>query len=1142
MVALLRLFRFLHESRGILTISLIFLLSSTGLMLLQPLMIEFAIDKGIEAGSTSVILLGATGIFVAAILGVSLQLASGYMLIKSSQLMGYAMRNMFVRMGLFIIIQSIILITGTIIFMYMRDPGLAATMAVFMPLTLVLFFIVASFIRPLFMKARTALDELNNTLQENLAGAKVVRAFARQAQELVKFGFRNKNLYKVSLNVGYKLSLFFPLFFLFAQLATLVVVWVGGTTIISNFTSGAEGSLTLGKLVAFNSFASMAMFPLQMLGMVLNFISMAMASATRLDALFREKPGIEENVDAIVLPKLEGAIEFRNVSFRYGQGERALSNIDLEIIPGEKFGIIGATGSGKSTLVNLICRLYDPEEGTVTVDGIDVRDMAFDTLRTRVAIVLQETVLFSGTVRDNIAYSASITDKAQLEKAAEIACASEFINTSTEGWDTPVGERGSGLSGGQRQRVAIARAVASDPDVIVLDDVTSSLDLATEKSIIEALYREFKNRTAIIISQKVQTIREADRIAVMENGRIAAIGKHEDLLQSNKTYRTIYHSRHRGPAAMFATPIEAPKDFRKAFRRFIHYFGSFRILIITATLFIALGTILRTLGPALIGEAIEKDLELAKNLADFIYRMKIVLATIAGSWIADAASGVLLTLLSNRIVYRLRADSFAHVQTLSMRSFDKRGIGDFISRITNDIEMIFNALNNSFSSLIGGLLSMVTILVAMLILSVPLSLVVLAVVPVLAVLTGFIGKKIRKAFRVNQEWVGRLTSNIEESVSGIRVIKTFRKEEAEFLKFDAINDKNRSVGAKAELIAYAMMPLMNFVTSLTLCLVVGAGGYLALRSATGDADAAAGGISIGLLMAFILYSQRFFEPMRQITQVYSMLQSAMAGVERLFEMMDMESEVTEKHDATPLPVVQGAVEFNHVGFSYQAGKPVLEDIHFETRAGQVIAIVGPTGAGKTTLINLLSRFYDVDEGFIGIDGHDIRSVRIDDLRTSMGVVLQEPFFFATSIRENLLYARPDAGESEIIEAARTANAHYFISRLPDGYDTALSERGSNLSQGQRQLLGIARAILSDPRILILDEATSSVDSMTEAHIQEGMIRLMKGRTSFIIAHRLSTMAAGAADGNSGVGFQRRIHSYRHSVTGLEFSTLFLFRT
>lgn len=556
--------------------------------------------------------------------------------------------------------------------------------------------------------------------------------------------------------------------------------------------------------------------------------------------------------------------------------------------------------------------------------------------------------------------------------------------------------------------------------------------------------------------------------------------------------------RPRGGPMMFQPRIEKPRNYRETMRRLLAYFGANRALIITAAIFIAAGTFLSSYQPKLIGQAIEQDLERSKNLSQFIYHLEILVAVIIGSWVASTVSGILMTRLSTNIVYRMREDSFASIQNLSMGAFDKRGIGDYISRMTNDVEMVFNAMNNGFTNMVGGMFSMLFTLALMFGLSVPLTLVILAVVPLIAVMTGIVGKKIRGAFRKNQEWVGRLTASIEESVSGLKVTQAFRREAAEFAKFERINDQSQRVGVQAELISYAFMPLMNVMTSLTLGLMVGVGGYLALKSGMTS-------VSIGLMTAFILYSQRFFEPLRQITQVYSMLQSAMAGAERLFEMMDMKPEVTEKPDALPLNDIRGEVEFQGVHFAYQEGKSVLEDIGFHTKPGQVIAIVGPTGAGKTTITNLLSRFYDVGSGKIIIDGIDIRDIKLDDLRMRMGVVLQEPFFFAATIRENLLYARQDATEAEMIAAANTANAHYFISRLPQGYDTVLSERGNNLSQGERQLLGIARAILADPRILVLDEATSSVDSLTESHIQEGLIRLMKGRTSFIVAHRLSTI-------------------------------------
>ncbi len=572
--------------------------------------------------------------------------------------------------------------------------------------------------------------------------------------------------------------------------------------------------------------------------------------------------------------------------------------------------------------------------------------------------------------------------------------------------------------------------------------------------------------------------------------------------------------------------IENAKDFRGAALRLLRYFGPQALLVGLSTLIIIASVALKTLGPALIGEAIHKDLEIAKNLPAFLRSMLVLLGIYLGSWVADSVSSIMLVRVGNSIVYRLRRDTFEKIQRLPMSYFDEKGVGDLLSRLTNDIEMIYNALSQSFSNLAGGLFSMVGVLIAMFALNLPLTFFMLLTVPAMALIAGSLGKRIREAFKKNQESVGALSASIEESVTGVRVIQSFRREEAEFDKFERISAQARDAGGRAEVSSALMMPLMQVMTSLSLAVVSGLGGWLILRSWAG--------FSIGLLASFILYTRNFFQPLMQMTNVYNVLQSAMAGAERVFQVLDEGEEpslarvaasgaragtTTGAGSSAPAPApaapvaaepagdgrLSGDVEFRSLSFRYVPDRPVLESISFIAPQGSIVAIVGPTGAGKTTLVNLLSRFYEPSSGSIAVGGRDIREIDIDLLRRRMGVVLQEPFFFAMSIRDNLLYARADATEAEMFEAAARANADHFVRRLPEGYDTLLTERGMNLSQGERQLLAIARAILADPDILILDEATSSVDSLTEARIQAGLSELMKGRTSFVIAHRLSTI-------------------------------------
>ena len=565
--------------------------------------------------------------------------------------------------------------------------------------------------------------------------------------------------------------------------------------------------------------------------------------------------------------------------------------------------------------------------------------------------------------------------------------------------------------------------------------------------------------------------------------------------QSNKATRGM--GPRRGPGGHGHMSLDKAENFKNAMRRLFKYFGRDKAFLIFAIIGILASVVLNTVAPGILGSAITNHLERSMDIPAFIQQMILLLFIYIAAFITNVLSTILTGIMSNRVIFRMRREGFDHIQRLSISYFDKKGIGDIISRMTNDIDMIYQFMSNGFISTVNAFFSLSGIIIAMFILNIPLTFSVLATLPVVGVIIAVIGKQVRVAAKNKQSQVGNLSAAIEESVSGIKVIQSFHREKSEREKFDKVNRAARDASIEMETKSYMMMPLMQLVNVFGLVFVIGIGGILTVTNPAV--------YSIGLLTSFIVYARKFFEPMRQVAQVYNMFQSAMAGAERVFEVFDSTDELPAPEKPVKIEGLKGQVEFDNVSFGYEPGKPVLSGIDFSAAPGEVTAVVGPTGAGKTTIINLLARFYDVDTGSIKIDGTDLRDYSRDDIRGLMGIVLQEPFFFATTIRENLMYGRPDATEEEMIEAAKLANAHHFINCMPDGYDTVLTERGMNLSQGERQLLAIARTVILDPKILILDEATSSIDSLTEAHIQEGLLRLMEGRTSFVIAHRLSTI-------------------------------------
>ena len=549
-----------------------------------------------------------------------------------------------------------------------------------------------------------------------------------------------------------------------------------------------------------------------------------------------------------------------------------------------------------------------------------------------------------------------------------------------------------------------------------------------------------------------------------------------------------------GPHGAMVRGVEKAKNPRATLMRLGRYLLESKFQLALVVVLVILGTVLSIIGPYLLGVAIDSYITKG-DLVGLTWIVLLMFGVYLGTWFAQSAQGVLMAPISQKALRTLRKNLFEHLQTLSLSFFDRRTHGELMSRLTNDIDAINQALTQNVTQLAGSILSLIGILIAMFALNVWLALGSLTVLPIMVLITIFIGRKSMAGFRSLQAQLGRLNGRVEEVLGGERVVQAFRKQRTVLDEFDKDNLAVRDAGIGAMSYAFVILPLVNGMSNLSIAVVAGLGGWMTVM----------GWITVGLVASFITYARNFVQPLRQLADLYNSIQTALAGAERVFEIMDEKAEITDKPGAISLDDIRGDVVFDHVDFSYVPGVPVLKDMSFHAEPGQVIAFVGPTGAGKTTMINVLGRFYDIQGGSIKIDGIDIRDLDRESLRRQLGTVLQDNFLFADTVMENIRYGKLDATNEECIEAAKLANADQFITRLPQGYKTLLTERGSNLSQGQRQLLAIARAVIADPRILILDEATSSVDTRTELRIQQALLKLMEGRTSFVIAHRLSTI-------------------------------------
>ncbi|MGE5421844.1 MAG: ABC transporter ATP-binding protein [Ignavibacteriales bacterium] len=561
-----------------------------------------------------------------------------------------------------------------------------------------------------------------------------------------------------------------------------------------------------------------------------------------------------------------------------------------------------------------------------------------------------------------------------------------------------------------------------------------------------------------------------------------------------------------GPMGPMGRPTDKAKDFKGTFRRLLAYLKPMRARL--AIIFLAAigSTVFSIVSPKVMGRATTKLFEDLMKMyrhvpgagVDFQYIINI-LYILAGLYIVSALFGyaqqLIMAGVAQKTVYDMRQDLSHKLTRLPLKYFDAHTHGEILSRVTNDIDNISSTLQQSLTQLITSVVTLVGVLIMMLTISPWLTLIYAVVLPLSALVTRAAAKKSQKYFAGQQRILGELNGHVEEMYTGHQIVKAFGHESDAIAKFDKYNEELFAVGWKAQFVSGVIMPLLSFINNIGYVLVCVVGGIFVTR----------GMITLGDIQAFIQYSRQFSQPIVQTANIINIIQSTIASAERVFEILDESEEIPDAENAVILNQPRGDVEFNQVSFSYRPDTPLIENMNIEVKAGQTIAIVGPTGAGKTTLVNLLMRFYEIDKGCILVDGSDIRDIKRGALHSIFGMVLQDTWLFNGTIRDNIAYGRSGATDDEVVMAAKAAHADHFIRTLPEGYDTVLNEEASNISQGQKQLLTIARAILADPTILILDEATSSVDTRTEAYIQKGMLSLMKKRTNFVIAHRLSTI-------------------------------------
>lgn len=1027
---------------------------------------------------------------------------------------------------------------------------------------------------PSSLDAQGKQGDLANIADESIVGVRVVKGFGQEQAQLARLEQAARSLYSSKVRNVRLTARWAPILTAVPSVASVALLLVGGTLV-------RRQSVSIGTFIAFATYLSSLIAPIRFSAMVFALSQMARAGAERVYELLDLQTSVTEVADASVLPPHgSGEVRLDDVRFSFVRNEPVLNGLTLRVAAGEAVGIVGASGSGKSTITLLLSRLVDTGSGSVTIDGINVRDVTLNSLRQRVGVVHDDAFLFSASVRSNVTFGRPDASDEDVRSALRQAEALEFVEQLPDGIDTVVGEQGLSLSGGQRQRLSLARALLTDPMVLVLDDATSALDVSTEAEIQATLRKVMKGRTTIVIAHRRSTLSLVDRVVLIDRGRVLDEGTDAELLARSQPYRVLMTGDGgdattsavsiasvppiRTAAVNGSAPIGAPSSIRagqpvevrggpaggagggmgggggfvmvpteKTLERLAALppandlppqsaqevldealidtsIPRWSVLLRPHSKLLSLGLLLvvieamtTVIGPGFIGKGIDAVTRRGSTGLSLTTIVLAFLATTAIGLLASRGSALTIGFVGERLLYKLRLRVGAHLQRLGLDFYERELTGRILTRVTGDVDALANVVQQGVVALLLNVLLVVGVAGFLLITNLALGLVALSTFPVLVVATLWFRRVSSAAYLSVRDQVSGVNANLAESFAGAKVTQAFGRERRSVEEFGAIVDDYRRSRLSAQRAASAYFPVIDALSVAASALVLWRGVGLVR----------AGSVSPGELAAYLLLLSQLFAPIQQLTTVIDTWQQAGAAMTKLRDLFGEPTTVVRpaKADAVPLPPAglgraRGVrVELRGVRFSYaSAPREALRGVDLTIGAGETVAIVGPTGAGKSTVVKLLPRFYDPTAGSVLIDGVDLRTCDLDEWRSLLGYVPQEPMLFGTTIADNIRFGRPSASLDEVHHAAQLVGADTFIEEFADGYNTFVSARGKSLAAGQRQLIALARAALVKPRLLLLDEATATLDLSTEAVVQKALTVLAAGATTIVVAHRLDT--------------------------------------